>query len=568
MTAPTRKRVWRWTMAVPTRWTRAALVAVGLACPTVVVRAQAPALPAFYAPSLPGEVEPPPVSREFRGVWVATVNNMDWPSRPGLPVDSQKAELLALLDRAAALRLNAVIFQVRPGADALYKSPYEPWSEYLTGVMGRAPSPAWDPLEFAVAEAHRRGLELHAWFNPYRARYARATSAVARTHVSRTMPEVVKRYGRYRWMDPGEESVRAHTLKVVLDVVRRYDIDGVHLDDYFYPYPERDRRGRAIPFPDDPSWARYQRSGGTLSRADWRRRNVDLLVESLFREIRKLKPWVKFGISPFGIWRPGFPATVRGLDAYEVLYADSRRWLLEGWVDYFTPQLYWAADAPQQRYTELLDWWAAQNAHGRHLWPGNGTFKVVEEGRSGWQASELLRQVDLTRNQPGASGNVHFNMSTLARDVGAVGTRLTSGPYAGLALVPASPWMSPGPPEPPSVTSAHVGAGITLRIAAGRATEGSDAAERPAPHGGPSGEPTTGAASTTGMSAPASPRWWLVRARYADGWRARLVDAATRVVHLPLDAEGRAPDLVTVNALDRTGAESPTVFAGPSAIAP
>src|SRR5687767_2977649 len=234
-----------------------------------------------YAPALPSDLDAPPLPREFRGAWIATVDNIDWPSKPGLSVDSQKAELLALFDHAARIRLNAVILQVRPAADALYESSLEPWSVYLTGRNGRPPNPEWDPLAFAVAEAHRRGMELHAWFNPYRARFRGDRGPLSPRHVSRRMASVVKRYGSYLWMDPGEPSVRAHTTKVIVDVVRRYDVDGVHIDDYFYPYPELDRRRREIPFPDNTSFTKYRRSGGTLDRDSWRRRNVDLLVEAL-----------------------------------------------------------------------------------------------------------------------------------------------------------------------------------------------------------------------------------------------------------------------------------------------
>ncbi len=409
------------------------------------VEGQPSPLPGLYAVALPSDSAPPPLPREFRGVWVATVANMDWPSRPGLPVAQQKDELLALLDRAAAVHLNAVIFQVRPAADALYASRYEPWSAVLTGTQGKAPSPFYDPLAFAVAEAHKRGLELHAWFNPYRARYRDDHRPAARSHVSRAMPRVVKRYGPYLWMDPGEPAVRDETIKVILDVVHRYDIDAVHLDDYFYPYPERDRRGRVIDFPDGPSWTRYVRGGGKLDRDDWRRQNVDLLVESLYREIKKAKPWVRFGISPFGIWRPGSPPAVTGFDSYGSLYADSRKWLAEGWLDYLTPQLYWRTAAPAQSYPQLLAWWAGQNAHGRHLWPGNADYKVTNSGER-WRSSEIVGQIDLTRDQPGSDGNVHFNASALAASWDGLSGHLSDGPYAAPALPPASPWLSSGGP--------------------------------------------------------------------------------------------------------------------------
>lgn len=488
-------------------------------------------LSGLYAAALATDLDAPPVPREFRGVWIATVDNIDWPSKPGLPVETQKAELLALLDHAARLRLNAVIFQVRPAADALYQSKLEPWSAFLTGRNGRAPVPAWDPLSFAVTEAHRRGLELHAWFNPYRARYRGERGPVSARHVSKTMPAVVKRYGPYLWMDPGESSVRAHTTKVILDVVRRYDIDGVHIDDYFYPYVERDRRGRPIPFPDDRSWTRYRRSGGTLDRDAWRRRNVDMLVQSLYREIKSVKPWVKFGVSPFGIWRPGFPASVRGLDAYDELFADSRRWFAEGWLDYLAPQLYWPVGAPQQSYPALLEWWAGQNQRGRHLWPGNATYKVTDAGSGRWPATEVVRQITLTRDQPGAGGNVHFNMTALVRSVDALSSRLTDGPYAGPALVPASPWLTRRQPSTPIVSATRNANGLNLRISV--------------------------PADRTATSS--RPRWWLVRARYGDGWRAQVVDAGTPSVLVSPGASGELPDFMVVNAVDRAGVESPSV---------
>lgn len=495
----------------------------------VAALSQAGAQGSPYAPALASDLDAPPVPREFRGAWIATVDNIDWPSKPGLPVATQKAELVALLDHAAGMHLNAVIFQVRTAADALYQSPYEPWSTYLTGQNGKAPVPAWDPLAFAVAESHKRGLELHAWFNPYRAKYRGDRGTMSRKHVSRTMASVVKRYGPYLWMDPGEPSVRAHTTKVILDVVRRYDIDGVHIDDYFYPYPERDRRGREIPFPDNASWAKYQRTGGTLDRDAWRRQNVDILVQALYREIKAAKPWVKFGVSPFGIWRPGYPESVRGLDAWDVLYADSRRWLHEGWLDYFAPQLYWAVGAAQQSYPALLEWWAGQNVRGRHLWPGNGTFKVTNQGAIRWPATEVIQQIVLTRDQPGAGGNVHFSMSSLVRGNDALTDRLAVGPYSGPAMVPASPWLSTVSPLAPEVSLSRTSGRLSMTITAADHT----------------------AAST--------PRWWLVRARYGDGWRARLLDASVKTVSVPAGAGGDLPDFVVVNAVDRAGVESPAV---------
>ena len=330
--------------------------------------------------------EPPPVPREFRAAWIASVANIDWPSRPGLSTWQQQAELRAMFDRAAELNLNAVLLQVRPSADALYASPYEPWSAYLTGREGSAPEPFYDPLTFAVAEAHARGLELHAWFNPYRARHVSAKGPPAKTHISVTHPELVRRYGGYLWMDPGEPAVIRQTLTVMLDVVKRYDVDGIHIDDYFYPYPTTGSDSADVPFPDSVSYAAYRRRGGRLARDDWRRHNVDTLVQQLYVRTKALKPWVKVGISPFGIWRPGNPGQIKGFDSFAKLYGDSRRWLHEGWIDYFTPQLYWPVAQTAQSYPVLLDWWIRENVRGRHIWPGHNASRAAS---GAWAAGEL-----------------------------------------------------------------------------------------------------------------------------------------------------------------------------------
>jgi uncharacterized lipoprotein YddW (UPF0748 family) len=475
----------------------------------------------------------PPVSREFRGVWLTTVENIDWPSRPGLPVAQQKEELLAILDRAAEMNLNAVVFQVRPSADALYASKIEPWSAFLTGAMGRAPDPFYDPLEFAVREAHARGLELHAWINPYRAHYPADHSPISSGHIARRRPDLVVKYGPYLWLDPGSSEVRAYTIRVVRDIVRRYDIDGLHIDDYFYPYQERTRRGRVIPFPDGRTWRAYRRGGGTLARDDWRRRNVDVLIEAMYKAVKEEKPWVKFGISPFGIWRPGNPPSVRGLDAYAELYADSRKWLREGWADYFTPQIYFRSSSPQQRYDELVHWWAQQNLHGRNLWIGNYTSRVMGEGAN-WPASELLEQLRLTRADSGASGNVHFSMKVFMQNRDSLVSKLIAGPYAAPALVPASPWLESKPPGAPRVRARvdTLSGRVTLSIA-------------------PEGSATV--------------RLWVVRARFGEAWTTSIVPGAVREHSFaPGDASAR-PDLIVVTAIGRTGVESSETRVRPDA---
>ena len=370
-----------------------------------------------------------PLQREFRGAWIATVNNIDWPSHPNLTTSQQQKELRTLIGRAAALRLNCVIFQVRPACDAFYVSKLEPWSEYLTGKMGRAPKPAWDPLAFAIGEAHRQGMELHAWFNPYRARYKGAKSAVATNHISLTQPALVKAYNGFQWLDPAEAAARAHSLRVILDVVQRYDVDGIHIDDYFYPYPDK----KHTAFPDDASWKKYR---GNMVRNDWRRMHINNFIRQINTEVHRVKPWVKFGVSPFGIWRPGHPKQIKGLDAYDELYADARLWLREGWLDYCAPQLYWQIADTEQAYPVLMQWWHEQNPKRRHLWPGINTAKVKT-----WKAKEFLSQINLTRRHPGVTGNIHWNISALAKNDGDLGAMLQRGIYSQPALPPASPWL-------------------------------------------------------------------------------------------------------------------------------
>lgn len=381
--------------------------------------------------------DPPPVLREFRGAWVATVGNIDWPSKRDLSTAQQQDEMRAILDQCAAVKLNAVVFQVRTMADALYASELEPWSEFLTGTIGQPPDPLYDPLEFAVREAHARGLELHAWLNPYRAKVPASHSPVPANHLVKSRPDLAKPYGKHYWLNPTHPEVQAHSLKVFLDVVRRYDIDGIHMDDYFYPYVEQDRPGgKNIPFPDDDTWDAYQKSGGKLARDDWRRAAVNQFVERLYNESKAIKPWVKVGISPFGIWRPGNPPGIAGLDQYSVLYADAKLWFNNGWVDYFTPQLYWAIGQEKQSYPKLLAWWAGENTRRRHLWPGNNI------GRH--PPAEIIEQVKVTRSQIAEPGNVFFSMKSIMNDSRGKADALKQV-YTEPALVPATPWLGKKP---------------------------------------------------------------------------------------------------------------------------
>jgi uncharacterized lipoprotein YddW (UPF0748 family) len=394
---------------------------------------------------------PPSAPREFRAAWVASVDHIDWPSRRGLAPVQQREEAIAMLDRARSLGLNAMILQVRPAGDALYASALEPWSEYLTGEQGRAPQPLWDPLAFWVEQAHLRGLELHAWFNPYRARHFSATTPLVAPHLAVTQPLAVKPYGDMSWMDPAEPASAERLLAVVADVVRRHDVDGIHIDDYFYPYPIK-QDGAEVPFPDEPAWRRYQAGGGRLARAPWRRNHVDLLVQALYRTVHEIKPHVRVGISPFGIGKPTLrPAGVTGFSQYDTLYADVERWLQEGWLDYLVPQLYWPIAREGQAFPVLLDYWLAQNPKRRHIWPGQFTSMVGAPLRA-WPAGEILDQVALVRNRKAAGGQVHFSMIALMQDRGGVATRLQREAYARPALAPATPWLGDAPPAAPAPT--------------------------------------------------------------------------------------------------------------------
>lgn len=396
---------------------------------------------------VPSTIAPPAIAREFRGAWVASVANIDWPSKRTLTTEQQRQELAAILDKCQQLKLNVVVLQVRPACDALYASKLEPWSEYLTGVQGKAPSPFWDPLEFAVKQAHARGLELHAWFNPFRARHTSGNKnlPLAANHISRTHPELVKTYGTHLWLDPGLPEVHDYSARVILDVVQRYDIDGVHIDDYFYPYREKDAAGKLIPFPDWTSWGNYQKSGGSLSRDDWRRDNVNRFIERMYREVHAAKPWVKVGVSPFGIYRPGYPAQIKGFDQYESIYADPKTWLGQGWLDYLVPQLYWRIDPPATSFPVLLKWWTENNPKHRMIVAGMNTtaigavsnYTVADAGNKNWPASEIVKQVEIARQQTGSSGHIHWNMGALMKDKGGVDEALLRSEYQQPALVPA-----------------------------------------------------------------------------------------------------------------------------------
>ncbi len=393
----------------------------------------------------------PAASREFRAAWVATVANINWPTKPGLSSEEQKKEAIALLDFLQQKHFNAVIFQVRPQCDALYNSSLEPWSYYLTGEQGKPPAPYYDPLEFWIKEAHDRGMELHVWLNPYRAHHKDGKEISEQSIVKKHPELVVKLKEGYWWLDPSKKGTQDHSIAVAMDIVKRYDIDGVHFDDYFYPYPSYNG---GADFPDDDSWAAYQQQGGKLSRGDWRRESVNVFIERLYKNIKAEKPFVKFGLSPFGIWRPGYPASIAGFDQYNELYADAKLWLNKGWIDYFAPQLYWPINRIAQSFPVLLGWWASENTLQRHLWPGIS----LGTDTSAKNVNEVLSQIMISRGMlPQSMGIVHWNIGSIMKNPN-LAKAVIEGPYKQDALVPASPWLdNKAPASPITSTRAETG---------------------------------------------------------------------------------------------------------------
>lgn len=460
----------------------------------------------------------PIISREFRAVWVATVDNIDFPTQKGLPVEQQKAELIAILDLAKKLRLNAVIFQVRPMADALYNSKLEPWSEFLTGQMGRPQD--FDPLEFIVAEAHKRGILVHAWFNPYRA-YHPAAKTMSDDHISKKQPSIVRQYGKYMWLDPTDRAAREESVAVICDVVRRYDIDGVHFDDYFYPYAEKDASGKKIDFPDDANWAEYLKApvfGTPLTRDDWRRANVNAFITTVGREIKRIKRDVVFGISPFGIWQPDPNRGIEGFNSYTELYADSRKWLQDGTVDYLSPQLYWETAKKGQSFPVLLDWWKEQNIRHSHIWPGIAAYRLGSSVT--FTADEIASQIAKTRTSPETSGAIFFSERSLRNDMGGIQKTLRESVYKTDAIIPDFGWIRVTP--------------ITRPVAAIRRYKKYVSAKW----------------HETGTRRAF---WFVVYTKDKDGWSYSVQPASERSITL---SANRKIEKVVVKSVDRLGNES------------
>lgn len=385
---------------------------------------------------------------EFRGVWVATVDNIDWPSKKNLTTEQQKEEFINLLDMHRKNGMNAVVVQIRPSADAFYPSQLEPWSEWLTGTQGKPPSPYYDPLKFMIEETHKRGMEFHAWMNPYRAVFSIGKSSIAPDNVVRKHPEWFLDYGGKKYFDPGNKDAQKFVESVVGDVVRRYHVDAIHFDDYFYPY-----RIKGKEFPD---WKSYKKYGNGLSLEDWRRSNVDSIIVMLSRIIKKENPYCKFGISPFGVWRnsdkdPDGSDTKAGQTNYDDLYADILLWLKKGWIDYVAPQLYWEMGHRIVAFETLTDWWA-HHAYGRQLYIGQGIYRALEPRSYAWHnKNELPNQIKRLREFPEIQGSIFFSSKTFASDPNGWNDSLQNNYYKYPAIPPPMPWIDSARPAEPDL---------------------------------------------------------------------------------------------------------------------
>lgn len=375
---------------------------------------------------------------EFRGVWIATVDNIDWPLRGMVSTEMQKAEYIRQLDMHKRNGMNAVIVQVRPAADAFYPSKYEPWSQWLTGIQGRAPYPYYDPLEFMIEEAHKRGMEFHAWLNPYRANFSIGHASIAQNHITRQHPEWFLSYGGKKYFDPSNKQAQDFVVNVAKDIVGRYKVDAIHMDDYFYPY--------RVPGKEFPDEASYRRSGTTLSKDDWRRSNVDSIILKLSDAIKATKPWCKFGISPFSVWRNSDKDSLgsdtrAGVTNYDDLYADILLWLEEGWIDYVAPQLYLEIGHDKIAYEKMLDWWS-RHSYGKHVYIGHGIYRTGEKKSLAWKnPDELPNQIKLLRKYPNVQGSIYFSSRSFDRNPNGWNDSLQNNYYKYPASIPAMNWL-------------------------------------------------------------------------------------------------------------------------------
>lgn len=404
------------------------------------------------------------VKHELRAVWIATVTNIDWPSKKGLPIDQQKQEFIKLLDDVKNMSMNAVVVQIKPTADAFYPSKYGPWSEYLTGTQGM--DPGYDPLAFMIEEAHKRNLEFHAWFNPYRITMNhKDLTRLSADHPARQHPEWVEAYGNQLYYNPGIPEARKFIIDGIIEVVKNYDIDAVHMDDYFYPY-----KIAGVEFPDQEEYEKYGQHFTNIG--DWRRDNVNQLVRDINLAIKNEKSYVKFGISPFGVWRniandPTGSDTTAGQTNYDDLYADTREWIQRGYIDYITPQIYWNIGFEPAAYDILADWWVKETINRPiHLYIGQAAYKINNNAVPAWSdPEEYVRQINLNHKYDTIKGSMHFSLKDLNRNPLGIKDRLANDLYRYPALVPSMPWLDHTAPKKPKLRDAkRTGGGIELTI--------------------------------------------------------------------------------------------------------
>lgn len=387
-------------------------------------------------------------NREFRGVWIATVDNINWPSKQGLSIEEQKKEYTDILDEVVSLNMNAVIMQVRPTADRFYKKvTKEPWSKFITGESGK--DPGYDPLEFFIEEAHKRNLEFHAWFNPYRITQ-KMNEDIPNGHIAKKNPDWVIKYGGRYYYDPGNPKAREFTEDVIIDVVKNYNIDAVHMDDYFYPYPILDKNKKVVPFPDDKSYKTY---GKGMKLEDWRRTNTDTFVRELSKKIKKAKPYVKFGISPFGVWRNNDKdstgsATRAGAENYDTLYADTRIWIKNNWIDYIVPQIYWDFNLKVAQYDILVDWWINEVKDSNvNLYVGHAAYKI--DTTKAWKNElEMINQIKYNRDKKKVQGSVFFGLDKIQKNTLNIKDNLMKHVYKTKILPNTTPWIDIVAPNP------------------------------------------------------------------------------------------------------------------------
>lgn len=398
-----------------------------------------------------------PPKRELRAAWLSTFLNLDWPSTSVRSVQDVKDSVIRLLDMHQQTGINAIYFQVRSECDAVYPSTLEPWSAAVTGAQGIAPAAGFDPLQFMIDECRKRGIEIHAWLNPYRAvNNYNNISSYATNHVAKTHPEWLLAQGTLRILNPGLPAVRDYVLSIVMDVLRRYDVDGIHYDDYFYPYPGAG--GSSTRFNDDATFSAYPR--GITNQNDWRRDNINLFIQRSYDSIKTVKPWVKFGVSPFGIWRnqssDATGSATSGLQSYSDVYADTKKWLQQGWVDYVTPQLYWSIGFSTADYAVLVPWWN-NNANGRHIYSGQAPYKIAVDADANWNnPSQINNQVRLNRKYNNVWGSTFFRTRFFATNPLQFRDSLEEHVYTTPALLPTMPWRDNTAPQPVSNVTAQV----------------------------------------------------------------------------------------------------------------